>query len=186
MSGPTAWLAHFTHAGRWLAVVVLLALCPAAPVLADNIESVLRPGELVQGHAKWEEECTKCHVRFDRAAQDKLCVDCHKEVGQDMRERTGYHGRQKPATCRSCHTDHKGRNARIVEFDKNKFDHAQSDYLLRGKHAKVECDKCHESKKPYWKAPQDCNACHRKDDVHKGSKAAGRKPGSTTTRPGSR
>jgi hypothetical protein len=169
MSGQTRWHSHFALACRWLVLAVLVALWPAAPALADNIESVLRPGELVQGHAKWEEECVKCHVRFDRAAQDKLCIDCHKEVGQDMRERTGYHGRQKPATCRSCHTDHKGRTARIVEFDKNKFDHAQSDYLLRGKHAKVECEKCHEPRKPYWKAPQDCNACHKKDDVHKGS-----------------
>ena len=136
---------------------------------AQNIESVLRPGDLIQGHAKWEEECTKCHLRFDRAAQDRLCMDCHKEVGQDMRERSGFHGRNKPQQCRSCHTDHKGRAARIVELDKQKFDHAQTDYLLRGKHAKVECDKCHQPKQKYREAASDCNACHRKDDVHKGS-----------------
>jgi hypothetical protein len=165
----SAWATRLAHAACLLALAVLLALGVAAPARAQSIESVLRPGELVQGHAKVEEECAKCHVRFDRAAQDRLCIDCHKEVGQDMRERTGYHGRQKPAMCRTCHTDHKGRNARIVEFDKNKFDHAQSDYLLRGKHTKVECEKCHEPKKPYWKAPQECNACHKKDDVHKGS-----------------
>jgi Cytochrome c3 len=153
---------------RWL-LALLLALAGLAPASAQNIESVLRPGDLVQGHAKWEEECSKCHVRFDRAAQDRLCMDCHKEVGQDMRERTGYHGRLKPQACRACHTDHKGRSARIVELDKKQFDHAQTDYLLRGKHRQVECDKCHEPKKKYWQAPQDCNACHRKDDVHKGA-----------------
>jgi len=139
------------------------------PALAQTIESVLRPGDLIQGHAKWEEDCTKCHVRFDRAAQDRLCMDCHKEVGQDMRERTGYHGRLKPQACRSCHTDHKGRTARIVELDTKRFDHTQTDYVLRGKHAKVECDKCHEPSKKYRQAASDCNACHRKDDVHKGS-----------------
>jgi hypothetical protein len=157
----------------WLRRVILIVTVSAsASTLAQTIESVIRPGELVQGHAKWEEDCSKCHVRFDRAAQDKLCMDCHKEVGQDMRERTGYHGRQKPPQCRSCHTDHKGRAARIVELDKQKFDHAQTDYLLRGKHAKVECEKCHEPKKKYWQAASDCNACHRKDDVHKGSLGA--------------
>lgn len=151
----------------WILLAMLWLSCPA---VAQTIESVLRPGDLIQGHAKWEEECSKCHVRFERAAQDRLCMDCHKEVGADMRERTGFHGRQKPqATCRSCHTDHKGRNARIVVLDKQKFDHDESDYALRGKHKQVACDKCHEPKKKYWEAPSDCNACHKKDDVHKGA-----------------
>ena len=136
---------------------------------AQSIETVLRPGELVQGHAKWDEDCAKCHVRFDRAAQDRLCTDCHKDVGQDMRERSGFHGRQKAQACSSCHTDHKGRQARIVLLDKQKFDHAQTDFVLRGKHARVECDKCHEPNKKYSQAPLECNACHRKDDTHKGS-----------------
>jgi Cytochrome c3 len=148
---------------------LLVGLAAVLPAAAQNIESVLRPGDLVQGHAQWEEECAKCHVRFERAAQDRLCMDCHKEVGQDMRDRTGYHGRLKPQACRSCHTDHKGRNARIVLLDKKQFDHSQTDYVLRGKHAKTDCDKCHEPKKKYWQAAHDCNACHRKDDVHKGS-----------------
>lgn len=147
----------------------MLALGGLASALAQNIESVLRPGDLIQGHAKWEEECSKCHVRFERAAQDRLCADCHKEVGHDVRERSGFHGRLKPQACRSCHTDHKGRSARIVVFDKQKFDHDESDYALRGKHRQATCEKCHEPKKKYWEAPSDCNACHRKDDAHKGT-----------------
>ena len=149
----------------WFLLFALIA--PA--VRAQSVESVLRPGDVVQGHAKWEEECGKCHVRFDRAAQDRLCMDCHKEVGRDVREHTGYHGRLKPQPCRVCHTDHKGRAARIVELDKQKFDHNESDFALRGKHRPVTCEKCHEPKKRYWEAPSDCNACHKKDDVHKGS-----------------
>jgi hypothetical protein len=166
----TPWLQLLRLCLRWL--ILVAAVSAWAPALAQTIESVIRPGELVQGHAKWEEDCSKCHVRFDRAAQDRLCMDCHKEVGQDMRERTGYHGRLKTQQCRSCHTDHKGRTAQIVELDKQKFDHTLTDYLLRGKHVKVECAKCHEPKKKYWQAPADCNACHRKDDVHKGSLGA--------------
>jgi hypothetical protein len=153
---------------RWLLALVL-ALGGPSGAAAQNIESVLRPGDLIHGHAKWEQECSKCHVRFDRAAQDRLCTDCHKEVGQDMRERSGYHGRLKPQACRSCHTDHKGRAARIVAFDAQKFDHNESDYALHGRHRQVACQKCHEPKKKYREASSDCNACHRKDDVHKGS-----------------
>jgi hypothetical protein len=37
-----------------------------------------------------------------------------------------------------------------------------------GKHVKTECDKCHEPAKKYSQAPEDCLACHRKDDTHKG------------------
>ncbi|MDP1693832.1 MAG: cytochrome c3 family protein [Burkholderiaceae bacterium] len=165
----TPWLPPLRLWLRDTALALVLGACVLAPTLAQTIESVIRPGDVIQGHAKWEEECSKCHVRFDRAAQDRLCMDCHKEVGQDMRERSGYHGRLKPQACRACHTDHRGRAARIVELDKPKFDHAQTDYLLRGKHAKVECEKCHEPKKKYWQAASDCKACHRKDDVHKGS-----------------
>ncbi len=164
-----AWNTHLRHWLRRAALAFVLATCAWAPALAQGIESVLRPGDLIAGHAKWEEECTKCHVRFDRTAQNGLCMDCHKEVGNDVREHTGYHGRLKPQGCNSCHTDHKGRSAKIVVLDKPRFDHTQTDYELRGKHAKVACEKCHEPAKKYWEAPLDCNACHRKDDVHKGS-----------------
>jgi hypothetical protein len=150
-------------------ITFLIACTFAAGARAQGIESILAPGKLVQGHAKWENDCSQCHVKFDRKAQDGLCMSCHKEVAADMRARTGYHGRLKPQACNTCHTDHKGRGAQIVLLDKKQFDHNQTDYVLRNKHQKVECDKCHVTGKKYREAPQECNACHRKDDVHKGS-----------------
>jgi hypothetical protein len=150
----------------------LVVFAFAACARAQGIESILAPGKLVQSHAKWENECSQCHVKFDRKAQDGLCMSCHKEVAADMRARTGYHGRLKQQACNTCHTDHKGRAAQIVLLDKKLFDHNQTDYTLRNKHQKVECDKCHVAGKKYREAPQDCNACHRKDDVHKGSLGA--------------
>jgi len=164
-------------AGRWrtwglrlaTALAFVLSCGLGGGAAAQGIESVLRPGEVIEGHAKVEDDCGQCHVKFDRNAQDRLCADCHKDVGRDVRERTGFHGRQKPQACRNCHTDHKGRGARIVMFDERNFDHTQSDYALRGRHEKVECRKCHEPAKRWREAPHDCNACHRKDDTHKGS-----------------
>ena len=75
---------------RSLRSLVLLALlvfaaCFAGAAQAQSVESVLSPGKVIEGHAKVEGDCKRCHVRFDRAAQDGLCMDCHKEVGQDMR-----------------------------------------------------------------------------------------------------
>jgi len=157
---------------RWFWVLLFLTACWGVCVgdaSAQGIESILAPGKLIQGHAKLENDCRLCHVRFNRNAQDGLCMDCHKDVAQDMRGRTGYHGRLKPQACNTCHTDHKGREARIVELDTKRFDHASTDYALRGKHLKVDCQKCHLPPKKYREAPGDCHACHRGDDVHKGS-----------------
>lgn len=136
---------------------------------AQGIESIMAPGKVIQGHAKVEDDCKQCHVKFDRKAQDGLCMACHKEVGLDLRNKSGFHGRVSDPTCRSCHTDHKGREAKVADVDKKKWDHSKTDFALRGKHDKVECDKCHVSGKKYREAALECNACHKKDDVHKGS-----------------
>lgn len=138
---------------------------------ADTVESVLSPGALIEGHAKLEGDCKNCHVRFDKAAQKGLCLDCHKEVARDVQQRRGYHGRLTQQDCRTCHTDHKGRNVNIAAFDTRSFDHKLTDFPLRAGHAapSIECRDCHASGKKYREAPSECNACHKKDDKHKGS-----------------
>jgi hypothetical protein len=153
---------------RTLLLALACAFLALSPAAAQNIESVLAPGKLIQGHAKVDDDCKACHVKFDRAAQDGRCTECHKEVGKDFRDKAGFHGRQKPQPCRECHTDHKGREARIVELDEKAFDHKQTDYALEGKHQPVACKSCHLTGKRWREAPQDCYACHKKDDVHKG------------------
>ena len=140
-----------------LCLVWLLGWAPA-DTAAQSVESVLRPGELVRSHAKWEDECGQCHVRFDRSAQNARCMDCHKPIARDVREHTGWHGRVKPQPCRACHTDHKGRDARIAEFDKQNFDHQQTDFALRGKHQSTACAKCHVGGRKYSEAALECNA----------------------------
>ncbi|MEJ8838608.1 cytochrome c3 family protein [Ramlibacter sp. AN1133] len=159
------------RAGVLAVVLALLAmLLPTAARAQGGVESALSPGPLIEGHAKYDADCGKCHVRFDRKAQEGLCLDCHKEVAADVRSKAGYHGRiRNRDACRSCHTDHKGRTARISSFEPRKFDHRQTDYLLRGAHEQVECARCHLPQRKYREAPQDCASCHGKDDVHKAS-----------------
>ncbi len=153
----------------WLVLLMMLTLCLAGGVRADSLESVLMPGKVIQGHAKTEGQCNKCHVRFNRAGQDKLCGDCHKEVARDVAQKQGYHGRAKDDKfCRECHAEHKGRDARVVDLDEKKFDHRQTDYLLKGKHVETECNKCHLPGKKYRNTQAMCIACHKKDDEHKG------------------
>jgi hypothetical protein len=170
--------------GRWLRLIALglgwglgLSLglgLVAGPAAAQGLESALSPGLLTQSHAKLQDECAKCHVRFNPAGQDALCLDCHKPVAQDLRAKTGFHGRQKAQACRACHTDHKGREAAIAPIDTAHFDHTQTDWPLHEAHAapKLACASCHLKGKPWSAAPQTCNGCHAKTDVHKGALGA--------------
>lgn len=151
----------------WVLLLAAAVLPLSAP--AQSIESILAPGPLIEGHIKQENDCKQCHVKFDREAQSGLCMDCHKPVGADVKAKSGFHGRLKPQACNSCHTDHKGRGADVVHLDKKKFDHEQTDYVLRGKHQPLECVKCHVEGKKFRDAPTQCIACHKKDDTHKGS-----------------
>ncbi|MCX7151930.1 MAG: cytochrome C, partial [Proteobacteria bacterium] len=149
---------------RWLLLVLLLMFGTAQ---AQTLESALMPGAVIAGHAKTEHECGKCHARGERAAQPALCLDCHKPVAADVKSGQGYHGRLKDKTCRSCHTEHKGREAKIVKLDTKTFDHNQTDFALKGKHLGRECASCHKKGETWSKAPAECVACHRKDDKHK-------------------
>lgn len=136
---------------------------------AQSLEGVLMPGLLIRGHAKLEQDCANCHVRFDKSAQDRLCLDCHKPVARDVQAGRGHHGRIKIETCRSCHTDHKGRDANIALIDDKAFDHTKTDFALIAAHVRVACRSCHLPGAPFRSAPADCNGCHRKDDKHRGS-----------------
>jgi hypothetical protein len=127
------------------------------------------PGSVIKGHADLEAKCENCHVRFDRDAQPRLCLDCHKPIASDVRTKQGFHGRLKAQGCRECHTDHKGRDARIVSLDEKHFDHTRTDFLLRGKHENKACKDCHQSGTKHRKTPSECVACHREDDTHKGN-----------------
>jgi hypothetical protein len=144
----------------------------AAPARAQTVESALMPGQVIEGHAKWEEDCTKCHKRFDKAAQNTLCQDCHKDIRVDVEQKRGSHGRFKEQReCKECHTEHKGRTENIAPITELTFSHERTDFPLKGAHAdtkKVECKACHKPKMKYREAPSDCYSCHKKDDKHKG------------------
>ncbi len=136
---------------------------------AASFEKTLMPGDVIAAHAKIEEDCAQCHQKFDKAAQDKLCLACHKEVASDITSQKGFHGRLDSSTCRRCHTEHKGREKNIVPFEQNTFAHHRTDFELNGKHQSLICKDCHLPGKKWRDAPQHCNDCHRDDDPHKGS-----------------
>ena len=140
---------------------------------ADSLESALMPGQVFQGHAKWEEDCARCHKRFNKTAQTQLCQECHKDVREDIDRKQKFHGRlTEHRECKDCHTDHKGRGANIAPINELTFDHSHTNFVLNGAHAdskKTDCKACHKPKVRYRDTPSECLACHRKDDTHKGN-----------------
>jgi hypothetical protein len=157
---------YMKNISRTFTLAILFVLSSQA-----QANKLLMPGDLVYKHAKFEDQCEKCHTKFDKTAQSSLCADCHKEVHKDFADKSGSHGRLEAGKeCRECHPDHKGRYALIITLDQQKFDHYQTDYPLKDGHAdpKVKCESCHPTGKKYREAPSVCNECHKKGDKHKG------------------
>lgn len=157
-----------------LAVAILIVLAVALPWAARSqsvFERMVMPGPLVEGHAKLEKDCAKCHEPFSKPAQTRLCLDCHKSIAADRHQKRGFHGKWPDAAaadCKACHSDHKGRSADIVQFDRETFNHAFTNFELRGAHKAARCDGCHTATVKFRDAPKQCVDCHKKSDPHKG------------------
>jgi hypothetical protein len=148
-------------------MLLLAGLTP--PTRASELEKLLMPGELIAGHADLEADCDQCHDRADKSRQRALCLDCHDKVAADVGSKSGFHGRAVAATqCSACHSEHKGREADIVGFSPEAFDHARTDFALQGAHSAAPCASCHKPGRRHREAPRACVDCHREDDAHDG------------------
>ncbi len=155
-----------------LALGIFMTILYSATTTAASIETLMMPGEVIQGHAKYEDDCSNCHKRFSKTGQTGLCLDCHKKIATDIRQKKGFHGRIRnigKTECKSCHTEHKGRKADIVLLDKESFDHEGTDYPLKGAHTSVKCSSCHKPGKKYRETSARCIDCHKSDDPHRES-----------------
>ena len=147
----------------------------------STVYGQISPGDLTTAHARYEgiSNCTKCHV-LGKQVQVSKCLDCHTEIKKLIDKNLGYHssGEVKKKECWDCHSEHHGRNFRIVNFDRDSFDHSKAGFKLTGKHAEVNCDDCHKQeyiqlnevisrKNTLLGLNQACRSCH--EDVHKGS-----------------
>lgn len=152
-----------------IAAVAITAACVSN---AASVETLLMPGPVSAGHAKFESECTSCHDRSNRERQSELCLGCHKEIAADVRRSGGFHGRMANAgtagQCQACHSEHQGRDADIVHMDVTQFDHRRTDFALDGAHRGLTCANCHASGQPWRNASGNCVSCHTKDDIHGG------------------
>jgi len=138
---------------------------------AQGLETIMAPGKLIQGHAKVEDDCKQCHVKFVPQSPGWFVHVSSQAGWRRCAGETGFHGRLPDGTCRSCHTDHKGREQIIVNLDKSKFDHTNR-LCSRESTPSLECTQCRRGGKKYREAAMECAAVDKKDDTHKGSSGA--------------
>ena len=164
-----SWLRGARH------LLVVLLLGPTTNAYAFTLESLLMPGPVAESHAEYEDDCGQCHTETEEQSQNALCVTCHVSIGNDVASSEGLHGRHPDAgnnQCISCHTDHEGRDADIVGLDLSVFDHAWTDFELRGAHDMTLCADCHQPGAEWAAAPSTCASCHGHEDVHQGQMGA--------------
>jgi hypothetical protein len=158
---------------RWLAALLVLlgVLGGSGGASAQTLmERLVTPGPLASPHARLEDNCSSCHVSFERAGQNTRCLDCHDEIRADISGRRKFHGRYAQArtgTCSTCHSDHLGRNFNLITFNRARFNHDLTDYPLEGGHARVRCADCHGSGNNYRGTTTTCVSCHRTDEPHR-------------------
>ena len=104
----------------------------------------LMPGPLVLNHAEVisEKECMKCHNLENSTSSDK-CLVCHESIAERINNKSGYHGGFSES-CMTCHKEHQGLYADIRPFDKEAFNHQQTNFNLKGKHTELDCEQCHQ------------------------------------------
>ena len=153
-----------------MAVLIAATAAGMDAAVAAGFKSLVMPGQVIEGHAKYEDECNRCHKSFSKESQNRMCRDCHENVDADIRLKQGNHGmgKAKDIDCNYCHTEHKGRDADIIQMDIETFDHDATDYLLKGAHIMTNCTTCHVRGKKYREAPKNCVDCHEENDAHKG------------------
>ncbi|MGE0172513.1 MAG: cytochrome c3 family protein [Oligoflexales bacterium] len=168
---------------RFLFLLSLLLLPNVAWAKPDKQEfegllnKLLAPGPVIESHEDLEhKDCLKCH-EAGGGVPDSGCLDCHKDISTQKREKKSFHGLMRGKDCIDCHKEHKGRNYDSTFVNKKTFNHADTGFRLDGSHAKLDCAKCHTSKRSdrgvrtsdplFFGTKNSCKSCHAKDDIHK-------------------
>ncbi len=106
-------------------------------------------------------DCFSCHKETDNPKlvfQDNIntnennCIECHDDK----------HEGKFGLDCAKCHNEKSFLSLNNMDF----FDHNVTDYVLEGKHSKVDCNQCHKGRYSEDIDFSACKNCH--DDYHRG------------------
>jgi len=138
-----------------------------------NAKSGERLGE-VTSHADTGGDCRACHTApWEAARMDDRCADCHDTIAVQIQDLTSMHGsilHDNPGlSCRYCHPEHRGADARLTEITDAVFPHEVVGFSLTG-HQLTEsrkafaCSDCHADDISKFDL-QVCGTCHRQMDL---------------------
>jgi len=148
-------------------VIVGACLLSTLTVLAQ----LFSPGPLAKPHTQLEgdDKCLQCHSS-GRKIETALCTKCHSDIGTQLSQGRGLHGREFDAKpCAHCHVEHRGLTHELVRWpggSPERFDHKTTGFLLEGAHRDLRCAKCHNQKNArgaptFLQAKATCASCHR-------------------------
>lgn len=107
-------------------------------------------------HADPKVKCDDCHKSKVYTDAPKDCWSCHKADDEQKGHRNLFGHK-----CEDCHSE--------KDWVTNKFDHDRdTKYPLRGRHKSTKCVDCHTGDLYKDKLKEECVACHKRDDIHKG------------------
>jgi len=128
----------------------------------------------VTSHAQIAGNCKACHTApWERATMADRCVACHANVASQIQNVTSLHGKlmsDNPSlSCRHCHSEHRGANAKLTTIDETLFPHEVVGFSLNGhQHTSAglpfTCDDCHHGDISTF-APDSCQTCHSQIDL---------------------
>ncbi|HUD66777.1 MAG TPA: hypothetical protein VMQ17_19500 [Candidatus Sulfotelmatobacter sp.] len=170
---------------RFALLVAAFLACLFGPRSAASAQ--ISPGPLARPHQflSGSTNCAQCH-KFGGEAKLK-CVECHTEIGARISSHQGLHATYNipPGSsqeCARCHSDHNGLDFPLIKWDIKTFNHKETGYVLEGKHAGLDCNKCHlpsrispqerasikikDLNRTYLGLSTSCVPCH--EDYHKG------------------
>lgn len=104
--------------------------------------------------------CSDCHADDISKFDPQTCDACHRQL--DAGFMTG-HVQSYASACLDCHD---GVDSLVTNFDHDKFQ-----FKIGGRHADLDCAKCHAGARglgDFAMTPQDCRSCHLSDDPHEG------------------
>ncbi|MCK9410016.1 MAG: hypothetical protein M0R68_12880, partial [Bacteroidetes bacterium] len=98
-------------------------------------------------------DCEKCHGNSQYKNLPGDCFSCHSAAFNKTvvpNHQTGQFSHE----CLTCHTN--------ISWKPSTFDHAKTNFPLKGAHTSVDCASCH-TKGQYKGLPSDCYNCHQPD-----------------------
>jgi hypothetical protein len=169
--------------------LLALACLPLMPFAAarSGRAQILSPGRLASPHSQLGgvRNCTSCHGLSKAGASNEKCLACHEPLRNRVSSERGYHATLSDRSCASCHEEHLGLDASLIQLDTATFDHGETGFALAAGHTRAGCSDCHQPDfitaadvrgykgehgalaRTYLGLGTICTDCHTKDDPHR-------------------